>query len=92
MTFVKRIAGAAVLGTALLTGLSSAEAGYVVTLQQVGGDVVATGSGPIDLTDLIFAASGFVAAGIVPNLGIVGTGPASPTAEDSYLAPILFTL
>src|SRR6266516_6070742 len=30
----------------------SAQAGYIVTLQQVGPDVVATGSGVIDLTGL----------------------------------------
>ncbi|HST29323.1 MAG TPA: hypothetical protein VLK27_00620 [Chthoniobacterales bacterium] len=29
-----------------------AQAGYIVTLQQLGPDVVATGSGPIDLTGL----------------------------------------
>jgi hypothetical protein len=54
MTFVKRIVGATVLGAALLTSpiLSSAQAGYVATLHQVGADVVATGSGPIDLTGL----------------------------------------
>ena len=30
----------------------SAQAGYVVTLEEVGSNVVATGSGPIDLTGL----------------------------------------
>ena len=32
----------------------SAQAGYTVTLQQVGPDVVATGSGAINLTGLTF--------------------------------------
>jgi hypothetical protein len=44
-----------VLGVAALavSGLAGpAEAGYVVTLTQQGSDVVATGSGPIDLTGL----------------------------------------
>ena len=32
----------------------SAQAGYIVTLQEVGSDVVATGSGAINLTGLTF--------------------------------------
>ena len=53
MAFIKGIAS---LGTAILIGLSapSAQAGYVVDLTQVGSDVVATGSGAIDLTGLTF--------------------------------------
>jgi hypothetical protein len=44
----------AALAIAVTCGLSvsPALAGYIVTLQQVGPDVVATGSGPIDLTGL----------------------------------------
>ena len=39
--------------TASLLILSQpAQAGYIVTLEQVGSDVVATGSGPLDLTGL----------------------------------------
>src|SRR4051812_47094405 len=43
MTFLKQIAGAAALGAALLTSFFSSptQAGYVVTLQEVGSDVVA---------------------------------------------------
>ena len=37
--------------TSLFSG-QPAQAGYIVTLQQVGPDVVATGRGPIDLTGL----------------------------------------
>src|SRR3954454_8239091 len=51
--FMKRIMGAAALGAALMLGsgllASPAQAGYIVTLKQVGGNVVATGSGRIDL-------------------------------------------
>jgi hypothetical protein len=55
MKFVKRILGAAIGGT-MLIGLSapSAEAGYVVDLTQEGSNVVANGSGAIDLTGLTF--------------------------------------
>ena len=56
MTIANTLAGAVTLGAALLLGsglfTSPAQAGYVVTLQEVGSDVVATGSGPIDLAGL----------------------------------------
>jgi PEP-CTERM motif len=54
MTFVTRMASATAIGAAVLIGLiaPSAEAGYVVDLTQQGPNVVATGSGPIDLSDL----------------------------------------
>ena len=50
------IKGIASLGAAMLIGLSapSAQAGYVVDLTQQGSNVVASGSGAIDLTGLIF--------------------------------------
>src|SRR5438309_10843861 len=56
---------------AQLLSARPAQAGYTVTLQQVGPDVVATGSGPIDLTGLTFFQSGSVNPGIRaqrPNL------------------------
>ena len=85
MSFIKQIAFAALGATMLLgSGLiaSPAGAGYVVTLAEVGSDVVATGSGPIDLTGLSFAANGDATAIIVPEFGVISTGPAGvlPTA------------
>jgi hypothetical protein len=60
-------ARASALGVAMLIGggvsAPSAQAGYVVTLAQVGSNVVATGSGPIDLTGLSFVGSGAQNAG-----------------------------
>ena len=44
---------------AWLLSVRPAQAGYTVTLQQVGPDVVATGSGAIDLTGLTFSSFGF---------------------------------
>ena len=41
---------------AWLLSVRPAQAGYTVTLQQVGPDVVATGSGAIDLRGLTFSA------------------------------------
>ena len=55
MTFLKRIAGAA-LGATLLLGsgpISPPARAYVVMLEEVGSDVVATGSGLINLTGRI---------------------------------------
>src|SRR4051794_12096698 len=79
MSFLKRIAGTAILGAALLgTGpfLAPAEAGYVVTLTEQGGNVVATGSGPIDLTGLTGPGTGFTTASIIiRNIGFIITGP-----------------
>src|SRR4026208_2322959 len=42
-----------------LPSVRPAQAGYTVTLQQVGLDVVATGSGAIDLRGLTFSGSTF---------------------------------
>jgi hypothetical protein len=58
MRFGDRTASAATLGAAMLVGASlaapPAEAAYVVTLEQDGPNVVATGSGTIDLAGLSF--------------------------------------
>src|SRR5947208_12970874 len=67
----------------------SAQAGYIVTLQQVGPNVVATGSGAINLTGLTFFTSGSVNPGLRPHiLGVLGaafihTGPTS-SGVNSY--------
>jgi len=67
----------------------SAQAGYTVTLQEVGPDVVATGSGAINLTGLTFRYSGSANPGLRPHvLGVLGlavilTGPTS-SSVDSY--------
>src|SRR6266513_3919302 len=79
-----------------LLSVRPAEAGYSVTLQQVGPDVVATGSGPIDLTGLIHA--GYLTRGFGPGVlpgaaddgwggaiaGFISTGPTIAGSVDSY--------
>ena len=51
----------------------SAQAGYIVTLQQVGPNVVATGSGAINLHGLTFSRSGSANPGLRPHaLGVLG--------------------
>ena len=62
MTFLKQIGGAAAISMAMVigSGLSAppAQAAYIVTLAQVGSNVVATGSGTIDTAGLSFETSG----------------------------------
>jgi hypothetical protein len=86
-----------------LLSVRPAEAGYTVTLQQVGPDVVATGSGAIDLTGLTFLSPSADFAGNSPRnsqirpgageghfAGGIVTGPTSwPTSSsmDFYLEP-----
>src|SRR6476661_2943665 len=49
---------------------------YKVTLREVGANVVATGSGPINLTGLAFFGSGsFFITTLIPSLGRISTGP-----------------
>jgi len=82
----------------VLAGLLSvrpAQAGYTVTLQQVGFDVVATGSGAIDLTGLTsLSQSGSLDPYVIPHSvllpthGIIGIsmGPTS-SSVDTYSGP-----
>jgi hypothetical protein len=89
MELANRIAGAAVvigLGLSVLP----AHAAYVVDLTQVADasqplkfDVVATGSGTIDLTDLSFIETfPDVNSGVNPSIATVLTGPASGGSAD----------
>jgi hypothetical protein len=56
---------------AWLVSVRPAQAGYIVTLQQVGPNVVATGSGAINLTGLTFSQSTSLNPEIHPRLGLV---------------------
>ncbi len=60
--------------TASLFSVRPAQA-YSITLEQVGSNVVATGSGPIDLTGLTFRFEGIAnGIGIGPDRGTIQTG------------------
>jgi hypothetical protein len=70
-----------------------AQAAYIVTLEEVGTNVVATGSGTLDLTDLSFLSGGSLAsAAIAPVVGVIITGPAGVTIEDytGFSGPMSF--
>src|SRR5436190_19510912 len=60
--------------TASLFSVRPAQANYIVTLQQVGPNVVATGSGAFDLTGLAVKARGCSQTVIRPFLGNIVTG------------------
>lgn len=88
MKSVKRIVGAAALGMAMIgcgVAASPAKAGYVVTLAQVGSDVVATGSGPIDLTGLnLLSTNAAGSAHLFPAQAAILTGPAPSSVFFSF--------
>ena len=65
--------------TRVATIRPAAQAGYTVTLQQVGPNVVVTGSGAIDLTGLSASSGGspFVSAQISPGNAVIVTGATS---------------
>jgi hypothetical protein len=79
---------AAAIGATMLIGSGlpafSAPPGYIVTLEQVGSDVVATGGGAIDLTGLSFLTPDTVFAVISPAIGAIDTGLASSVPIDVY--------
>ncbi|MGH7103203.1 MAG: PEP-CTERM sorting domain-containing protein [Acetobacteraceae bacterium] len=88
MTIVKSIAGTAALAAAVLLGCGlaalPAQADYVVTLTQVGSNVVATGSGTIDLTGLSPDGGGSSEAGVEPSAAGINTGPPIFAASSFY--------
>jgi hypothetical protein len=65
-------------------GLSAppAQATYTVTLTEVGSNVVATGSGTIDLTGLMKHGNGGESPGVFPSTGIIFTCPS--VISDAY--------
>jgi hypothetical protein len=81
---------------AWLPSVRPAQAGYTVTLQQVGPDVVATGSGAIDLTGLTFNSSSTSVSPEIHPSTLAGTNQAGCSIEtglpsssvDSYLGGV----
>jgi hypothetical protein len=70
-----------------LLSVRPAEAGYTVTLQQVGPDVVATGSGAINLTGLTFEYSAGANSEMRPSPATILTGPTTSSSVDLYTEP-----
>lgn len=65
---------------------NTAQAEYTVTLSEVGSNVVANGSGSLDLADLVRNSSGLETGSAIigPSSGTIVTGPVSATVEDIY--------
>ena len=85
----------AALALMFASGLSvrQAQADYLVTLQQVGPNVVATGSGSIDLSGLSFEATNFGVAGLLsPNTGAVLVGSGNQDQYAGLSGPFSFGL
>ena len=81
-----KLAIATTVATVIMCGLSvrSTQAGYVVTLRQVGSDVVATGSGAIDLTGLGPGSDNQGQSAIEPGSASITTGPTGLSMADTY--------
>ena len=61
-----------------------ARAGIIITIEQVGNNVVASGSGTVNLTDLTFVSEAGAVAAIGPDPAYIGMGPIT-TAPINYL-------
>lgn len=80
------------MAVALLLGLSgNTFAAYTVHLLESGGNVVANGSGSLNLTALTPAGSGPLSAGVVPSPGLIFVGgPALVNASMGLSGPPSF--
>ena len=92
MKFAKRIRGALAIGVAMMSGgglpAPPAQAAYIVTLQQQGRDVVATGAGTLDTTDFGEGVSDTDQARMNPMSGSILIGPATTTNNLGVLTRI----
>jgi hypothetical protein len=72
-----------VIGSSL--SVAPAHADYTVTLTEEGPNVVANGSGTLDVTDLSGPTTGVTkSADVQPNALAIDTGPTTSTAMDTY--------
>jgi PEP-CTERM motif len=87
-----------IVAGAMLTGAGfadvPAQAGLVITLTEQSGNVVETGSGKLDLTDLTFnSLGGAFASALVPSTGLILSGsgiPISIATYTGYTGPMSF--
>ena len=75
--------GIGILATAGLLS-PQAQASFIVTITQVGANVVVTGSGTIDLTALTFNSNTTMLSGMSPSAGILGIGAPGAEAVSIY--------
>ena len=59
--------------------------GFTITLEQVGSNVIGTGSGAINLTGLTFLNSNTQLSGVIASSGLLNTGPTGGVVVDVYI-------
>jgi hypothetical protein len=65
--------------------------GFTITMKQVFSNVVATGSGAIDLTGLSFNGGGVsLGPGLNPFIAFIATGTGSGSAYEGFTGPTMF--
>ena len=72
---------AACLSVLLLGTSDWTRAGIILTATEVGSDVIISGGGTANLSDLTLNITGTGQPAVVPNIGVVGVGVASPSVE-----------
>jgi hypothetical protein len=89
MTFVKQIAKVALIACGLF--IPPSQAAYIVTLEQQGTSIVASGSGTIDVADLkplcgpgLPFGSCLAGPGITPSNGDITTGPSGSVLPNQF--------
>ena len=83
MRFPLLAGSTALLGLAACLAAIPARAAYIVTFSQVGPDVVASGTGTIDLNGLTFVTSGTSVPQVAPTFATEATGTAGMLSEYS---------
>jgi hypothetical protein len=88
MTFATRMAGGTAIGAAMRIGVSASpvQAGYIVDLMEKGGNVVATGSGNIDLTGLTLNGESTGQFALWPAGAHIAIGPTTLAANHLYIS------
>jgi hypothetical protein len=80
ITAIPKVLSVIAAGVLLVGATAAANASsYVVTIEQVGANVVATGSGSLD-TNGLTAQSGDFGGGITPSLGVIDFSASPPLA------------
>jgi hypothetical protein len=86
---MKRVS--ALLAVAFVSISIPARAGYIVDVQQVGANVVATGAGSFDLTSLThMTSSSPIAANVDPNMGTIRVGSSQWDSYTGIDGPLSF--
>jgi len=78
-----------ILGAVCLVG-PQAQATFIASIEQVGADVVASGSGAIDLAGLSLDGTGSSTAAIIPNAGLLNLTTGSPNVYSGLSGPTSF--